>query len=194
MIETLTEFKHRWKKLNISDAALLVIDMQEYFLNENSHAYIPDSNHLIKNVSNTIAKFRENSRPVIHTYFAVKDGEKDSIINWWNDSVKDGTFESNIIKELSPENDEAVIRKPTYDSFYETGLDEILKSKNIKQVVIVGVVTNLCCETSARESFVRGYDTFIVTDGMASYSQEMHDASIRNLAYGFATPVLSRNI
>ena len=185
----ISDFRHRWKKLKIEDSALLVVDMQEYFLNEKSHAYIPDCKNIISNTKNLLDIFRRNNRPIVHTYFAVKDGENDPIINWWNDTVKDGSSESRIVKELSPKDDELIMRKPTYDAFYQTNLNNTLQSKNIKQIVIAGVLTNLCCETSAREAFVRGYDVFIATDCMTAYDRDMHEASIRNLAYGFATPL-----
>jgi len=52
--------------------------------------------------------------------------------------------------------------------------------------VVCGVMTHLCCETTAREAFVRGFEVFFPVDGTASYNQKFHEASLQNLAHGFA--------
>lgn len=54
-----------------------------------------------------------------------------------------------------------------------------------KEVIVSGVMTNLCCETTAREAFVRGFRVFFSTDATATSSAELHDATLKNLAYGF---------
>lgn len=56
----------------------------------------------------------------------------------------------------------------------------------VEEVIVIGVMTNLCCETTAREAFVRGYRVFFSTDATATVSGELHDAALMNLAYGFA--------
>lgn len=56
----------------------------------------------------------------------------------------------------------------------------------IKEVIVTGVMTNLCCETTAREAFVRGFRVFFSTDATATSLPELHDATLKNLAYGFA--------
>lgn len=193
-IDNLAEFKHRWKKLNLADSALIVIDMQRYFLDEDSHACVPEGKIITKNIGTLVEKYRGHDRPVIFTNFAVCKGEDDPIINWWNDTVEEGSRDSEIVEELKPRENELVIRKPTYDAFYKTELEEYLRERDIKQVVITGVLTNLCCETTAREAFVRGFDVFVVIDGMASYSEEMHVSSLKNLAYGFATPISTNDL
>jgi len=82
------------------------------------------------------------------------------------------------------------IEKHQYDAFYDTNLEEILNKKNISQLVICGVMTNICCETTARSAFVRGFEVFFTIDGTATYSEEHHMATLTNLSYGFAIPVL----
>ena len=55
-------------------------------------------------------------------------------------------------------------------------------------------MTNLCCETTARDAFVQDFKVFFLTDGTATASAEMHRASLTNLAYGFATLLSCRQL
>lgn len=64
----------------------------------------------------------------------------------------------------------------------------------VKEVIVTGVMTNLCCETTAREAFVKGFRVFFSTDATATSSLELHDASLKNMAYGFAYLVDSERI
>ncbi len=87
-----------------------------------------------------------------------------------------------------------LITKTQYDAFYKTGLKNLLKRHKIKQVVITGVMTNLCCETTARSAFIQGFEVFFVVDGTATQNELMHKATLLNLSYGFAIPMLSEDI
>jgi isochorismate hydrolase len=55
-------------------------------------------------------------------------------------------------------------------------------------------MTNLCCETTARDAFVNDFRVFFLSDGTATVGQEMHEASLRNLEYGFATLLMCEEI
>lgn len=64
---------------------------------------------------------------------------------------------------------------------HNTDLDTILRSNGIRTVVLTGVVTNVCVETTAREAFVRDYYVVLVKDGTAAYSQADHDMTLKNV-------------
>jgi isochorismate hydrolase len=55
-------------------------------------------------------------------------------------------------------------------------------------------MTHLCCETTARSAFVRGFEVFFTIDGTATYNQGFHLGTLVNLSHGFATPVLASEI
>ena len=63
---------------------------------------------------------------------------------------------------------------------------EACRSKEIRVIFITGVMTNCCCETTARDGFVRDYRVFFVSDATATTDKELHLASLKNLCYGFA--------
>ncbi len=75
-----------------------------------------------------------------------------------------------------------------------TSLEQELRSRGVEQVVVTGVMTHLCCETTARTAFVRGFEVFFCVDGTATYTEAFQRASLLNLAHGFALPVLCEEI
>ena len=171
-------------------SALLVIDMQTFFLSPDSHAFLPAAQAVIPNVRKLAQAFRVADRPVIFTRHALRDDEDPGIMGeWWADVIRDGDPISEIEPSLNPMSSEAIIRKTRYNAFFETELDEILRKRQVKKIVITGVMTHLCCETTAREAFTRDYEVYFVVDGTATQDEEFHISSIRNLAHGFATPV-----
>ena len=87
-----------------------------------------------------------------------------------------------------------IIQKERYDAFWKTPLDVFLKNEGVEQVIISGVMTHLCCETTARSAFMRDYKVFFTIDGTATYTEELHMASLLNLAHGFAKTILCMEI
>lgn len=83
--------------------------------------------------------------------------------------------------EVRPEPHDPIVTKHRYSAFYNTDLDTILRSNGIRTVVLTGVVTNVCVETSAREAFVRDYYVVVASDGTAAYQQDDHDMTLRNV-------------
>ncbi|HSQ86804.1 MAG TPA: isochorismatase family protein [Desulfobacterales bacterium] len=73
-----------------------------------------------------------------------------------------------------------------YSVFQGTDLEERLRSGEIEELIITGVMTNCCCETTARDAFVKDFRVFFVSDATATANDELHIASLKNLAYGFA--------
>jgi isochorismate hydrolase len=170
-------------------SALLIIDMQEYFLSPSSHAYIPSAGTILPGVKKLISIY---SRKKLTTIFTLHSNTKENarmMGEWWPKLLREGSPESRIPEELkSPEG--IIIEKNQYDAFYNTNLKQILKEKDISQVVICGVMTNICCETTARSAFVRGFEVFFPVDGTATYKEEHHMSSLVNLSYGCVIPVL----
>jgi isochorismate hydrolase len=190
----LSLIQKKQKTMCLARSALMVIDMQQYFLNEQSHAFIPTSSAILPNVQRTLALFRTEDRPVIFTYFALKKGEKDPIGDFWGHTVAEGSRNSAIIETLKPKAHEKIIRKTSYSSFYNTDLEEFLRSRGVQSLFITGVLTHLCCEEAAREAFARGFDVFFAADGTATFNEEMHLASLIQLSSGFVTPVFTKDV
>ncbi|PIR18266.1 MAG: hypothetical protein COV46_00845 [Deltaproteobacteria bacterium CG11_big_fil_rev_8_21_14_0_20_49_13] len=181
---------------DINNAVLLVIDMQRYFLEPSEHGYCPAGVAIIDNIKRLICHFRENKRPVIFTRHAHKDDGSDLGIlgRWWGDMPMDGTPEAELDERLGRKPDEVAITKNRYSAFFNTNLDKILKEQSACDVVITGVMTNLCCESTARDAFFRDYTVRFMADATGAPTEEMHLATLRNLAYGFACIFMMNDI
>ena len=109
------------------------------------------------------------------------------LAEWWNgDLIMDGTAEAELMPELERLPEDMVVGKNTYSAFRNTRLEEQLREMVVEEVIVTGVMTNLCCETTAREAFIRGFRVFSSTDALATSDLELHEATLKNLAYGFA--------
>lgn len=171
-------------KFNIKKAALLVIDLQDYFTDPRSHAYIAVSKVLIPKINKLIQKFHRAKRPVIFTRHIDVD-PANVMSRWWNDNINEANPLSRLNKKLLTKLGRIIV-KHQYDAFYKTGLEKILKAEGTEQVVITGVVSHLCCETTARSAFMRDFEVFFAEDATASYFKKHHNATIYNLSHGFA--------
>jgi len=105
---------------------------------------------------------------------------------WWEGKCLEGSPESEIHPELAPMPEEKIVLKHRYSAFYNTDLETVLRCLKIEDVVICGVMTNMCCESTARDAYYRDYRVFFPADGTGSISEQMHLASLLNLAFGFA--------
>ena len=104
---------------------------------------------------------------------------------WWSEIMT----ENHQLIGLHPDLDlkeEEIIDKNQYDAFYQSESAALLDASQIDQLVIGGVMTHLCCETTARAAFVQGYEVYFMVDGTATYNQKFHKATLQNLAHGFA--------
>jgi len=176
-------------------SALLVIDMQRYFLESDSHAFIPAAPEIVGNVTSILEAYRGRDLPVIFTRHAnTRGASAGSMERWWRDVLYEDDLLSQIAPALAPGPGEHVLRKSRYSAFVGTDLEGRLRSLGIERILITGVMTHLCCETTARDAFMRDFDVFIVIDGTASKSEDLHTSSLRTLADGFAIPVTTEEV
>jgi len=168
-----------------NNSALLILDMQRYFLSQSSHAYIASSPAIVPAVVNLAKLYIERDLTVICTRHINKVGYKGMMKKWWNQVITEPDEMSKLtpkIFELST----TVIVKSEYDAFHETELPDILSQLGIKDLIVTGVMTHLCVETTIRSAFVRGFQPFLPVDGTATYNKAHHSASLLNLSHGFA--------
>jgi isochorismate hydrolase len=170
-------------------AALLVLDLQEYFLSESSHAFVPSAPAILPGVQALISTFGVCRRPVIFTSHENTLDDARQMGTWWRDLLAPDSSAAHIAGGLDVSVGN-VLKKHQYDAFHETELKTLLLTQHISQVVITGVMTHLCCETTARSAFMHGFEVFFCVDGTATYTEEFHRSTLLNLAHGFAVPVL----
>lgn len=187
-LEAIAGFNTHRMQLNISKTGLLVIDLQKYFLNPQSSEYTPSGNVILPKIKYLIEVCRKTGIPVIYTRHAHHHTETDAGIMkwWWEGMCLENSPESLIADEIAPMPDERVIIKRRYSAFFNTDLETILRCMNIEDLIICGIMTNMCCESTARDAYYRDFRVFFLADATGSITEEMHLASLLNLAFGFA--------
>jgi ureidoacrylate peracid hydrolase len=100
-----------------------------------------------------------------------------------------GSWQGDFYDGISPRKHEPVVTKHRYGAFHNTDLETILSGHGIRTVVLTGVATNACVETTAREAFVRDYYVVFTADGTACYSEEAHEATLRTIDKYFGVVV-----
>ena len=89
-----------------------------------------------------------------------------------------GEYGHDIVDELKPIAGEPVVDKPGKGAFYATDLDTILKTRGIRKLIVCGVTTEVCVNTTVREANDRGYDAVVLSDCVGSYFPEFQRAAL----------------
>ncbi len=181
-------FNQHEMELNKERSALLVIDMQKFFLDPSSPTFTSGGLAIVPNLKMLVKEFRQANRPVIYTcHVHHPEGIDAGIMKWWWQGMCiEGTPESRVIDEIAPLPNEKIVYKRRYSAFYNTDLETVLRCLKIEDLVITGIMTNMCCESTARDAYFRDYRVFFLADGTGTIDEEMHLASLLNLAFGFA--------
>ena len=187
-LERIRPFNQHAMRLNAAASALLVVDMQQFFLDASSPTFACGGVAILPTVKRLLDAFRSAGRPVIFTKHVHHPADLDSGIMgwWWQGKCLEGSPESEIHPSLAPLPGEKVVLKHRYSAFYNTDLETVLRCLKVEDVVVTGTMTNMCCESTARDAYYRDYRVFFPADGTGSISEEMHLASLLNLAFGFA--------
>lgn len=185
-----------------SSSALVVVDLQNDFVREGAPQEVPDARVSLPRVAGLLEEVRSHGLPVFFTRYTA--GPDASHLGWfspecgpplrscWPGVLReyrdcDGLVEGHqVVAELEPRTGEVIVDKFGYGSFHNTILEDALRAAQVRQVWLVGTVTQICVEETAREGFRRGFEVVVVADGVSSFDPELHRASLRNLAAKFA--------
>jgi nicotinamidase-related amidase len=180
----------------ISDnAALIIVDVQTAFYDQSwGRRNNPEAE---ENIVKILDHWRSTSRPVIHIQHVSKTNENSLFY------IKKATHE---FKEmLQPLEGEPIIQKSVNSSFIGTDLESRLRSKGIDSVIIVGLTTNHCVETTTRMAGNLGFNTYLVSDATATFdrigpdgktylAEDIHQMTMVNLNEEFATIIETNSL
>ena len=149
-LERIAPFNTHTMTFDREKSALLVIDMQEFFLDPASPSFTCGGLAILPTLQRLIAAFRAAGRPVIYTRHVHHPGLIDAGILgwWWQGMCKEGTPESEVHHDLAPLPEEKVIFKHRYSAFYNTDLETILRCQGIQDLF----QKDLCVSASSRAS------------------------------------------
>lgn len=161
-------------------AALLIHDMQEYFLN-----FWPKNNHMINQVINHIIKLREfcyaSNIPVFYTAQPINQSKKDRALlnDMWGAGLNLKPEEGNIVACLTPRQNDIILTKWRYSAFHRTELEVSLQNLERDQIIICGVYAHIGCLTTATDAFMRDIKPFMVSDALADFTLEDHMMALK---------------
>lgn len=182
--------------------ALLVIDMQNDFVREGAIMEVPEARRQIPQIQKLIACCRELNVPVIYTMHALNPNlcplEVKKLPLLQREGMREGTGGIQIIDELAPLPNDIIIKKRRFSAFYNTELETVLKNirgwGQIDTVIICGTVTNVCCESTARDAFFRDYLVIFGSDVNSALDETSHNATLQNIEKFFGRVMESEAI
>lgn len=165
----------------MNDIALLIIDMQLGNFSEANPIYKGDE--LLAKVERLISKSRSAGIPIIYVQNIGSSGDPDEY----------GTSGWEIHPSIAPIRGDIVVQKKTPDSFHKTNLHQALESRGIKKLIIVGLQTEYCVDTTCRRAVTLDYNVILVSDAHSTWdtpilsAQQVIDHHNRVLGGWFAT-------
>lgn len=170
-------------QLDPARAALLVHDMQAYFLAPFEPGRAP-LEPLITNVVDLRNACAAASMPVIFSAQPGEQtrGERGLLWDLWGPGIATRPELSGLIDVCRPGRDDVMLRKRRYSAFHETELLALLRAHGRDQLVICGVYAHIGCLATAVEGFMLGIQPFVVADAIADFSLEDHRVALRQVA------------
>jgi ureidoacrylate peracid hydrolase len=187
---------YRFDRIDPQRTAHLVIDMQTGFLRP---GYMPlrGGLDLVDNINRLSRALRRAGGRVIYTRHTITDQGPAAIPDWQREAASVAAMAKifsptlpghavDVAMELEPA--DVCIDKHRYSALAKNAslLPELLAKLRVENVIITGLATNACCESTARDAFFLGYKTFFIEDATATHSDEEHNAALTTLAVAFA--------
>jgi nicotinamidase-related amidase len=158
------------QKRNMENTALLIIDVQnDYF--KGGAMTLSGAEEAAKKAQQVLEFFRKNNLPVVHIkHLATNEGA-----TFFLPDTKGAEINSSV----APKNEEKIIIKHYPNSFRETDLLEYLQSKGIKNLVITGMMTDVCVESTTRAAFDFGFNNLIIGDATATRDRDLNGKVVK---------------
>ncbi|MBI4488635.1 MAG: cysteine hydrolase [Deltaproteobacteria bacterium] len=186
-------------------ACLLVVDVQNDFVSSRgSSALRGDDVGAAEAMVPRLIRFIEEARRVSLPIIYIKTTHSE-----WTDTpawvyrksqekalktCREGSWGAEFYDGISPLPDERVVTKHRYSAFINTDLNTVLKAKGIESVLVTGVATNVCVETTARDAYMFDYYVTMVEDCAAAYDAKLHETTLENIRRHFGLVATSRDI
>lgn len=139
---------------------------------------------IIQPLKKLVEAARKQGVPVVYSNDAHYKNDFEVVHKWGGHAIK-GTPGAEVIPELQPKEQDFIVEKRTYSSFYETGLDSLLRSlykeEGTKTVILGGLHTNICVRHTSADAFFRGYKILIAKDGVEAFTEEAHASGLAYL-------------
>lgn len=190
--------------LNPEHTAFMIIDVQNDFCHEDGAQAklgkdVTGAQKAVPVMEDLMAEARLRGIPIIYVYTTHSDTSSSKA--WVNrpngrsrlSVVREGTWGAEYYR-VSPQEGDIVVEKHRYSAFIRTVLEEKLRQLGIKSLILTGVATNVCVESTARHGFMLDFNITMVRDGCAAYVTELEEATYRNIQTNFGLVLDSKDI
>ncbi len=181
--------------------ALIIIDMQNGFCHEDGFMNKigldwTTSRDAIGPVKQLAAAARAADLPVFYTRYTLNPDYSDAgliteifpeIIEA-KGMVRD-TWDAEIVDDLAPQPGDRVVDKTRYSAFYDTDLEQQLRDLKTEALIVCGVTTNVCVESTVRDAFFRDIRVIVPSDATAAVTPELHEGALEDFRYSFGPVV-----
>lgn len=181
----------------LASSALVLIDLQRAFVEPGRRTSLPGAGDACATACVLLESFRSARRPVVFTRHAHRHPPaRGGMGSWWKSFVRVGDPASELCRELAPQvrSGDLVLRKEHYSAFRHTRLESWLRKAGVSTLVLAGVMTHICVDTTARDAFMRGFDVVIAADACASNSVWLHLTSLLGLSDAVASVVPAQDL
>src|SRR6516162_5242983 len=177
--------------------ALIDVDLQNCFVDGYPFS-APDGPAVLDRINRLAAVCRAAGILVIHTSHVLRpDGSNIGVLGELAPPVRAGIINKGaqsaaLHERLVVDPRDILLDKPRFGAFYGTDLELILRARGIDTVIIAGIATNVCCETTAREAAVRDFRVLFLSDGTTTFgiggtsAAELQKATLATLGFLFA--------
>lgn len=160
--------------------ALLVIDMLKDFIEEGGALYCGESSRaIIPFVKSKIEEFRKDKNPVI--FIMDSHAKDDPEFKLFGRHCVGGTEGARLGGGIQSSDKDFVVKKTTYDGYYNSNLGEVLEKNKIDEAYLVGVCTSICVMETAGSLAKRSYKITIYKDGVADFDKEAHEFALKRM-------------
>ena len=160
--------------------ALIVGDMQNDFVKEGGTLVVPGAEGTIQPIRALLDLARGSGMKVVFTQDTHSDGDPEWEI--WGEHCREGSWGWQVVDELAPREDEAIVRKPRYDAFYGTQLEHMLRQWGVDTLIICGTVANICVFYTAAGAAMRWFNVVVPKDCISSFNDFDMEASLSQTA------------
>ncbi len=156
--------------------AVLIVDMLNDFTLDDAPLRVEENRVIIPNIRRLAEDKRKIGVPIVYVCDAHTRNDKEFDI-WPKHCVK-GTKGAQVVDELKPQQGDFIVEKTTYDGFYNTVLDELLRGLDIDKLIITGCVSDICILHTASSAVLRGYDVEIPLNCISSLNENSRQCAI----------------
>ena len=186
-------------RLERAKTAMIVVDMQNGFLDdEGSMAQmgmdITEPKKTVVPVCRLVDACHSADVPIIFTRAVHRADLKDAglllarrPIHKVIDSLVAGTWDMELVPSMDARPDDYILDKNRYSAFYNTNLEVILRGLAVDTLIICGVTTEICVESTVRDAYFRDFKVLVPEDAVAAMDVARHEGTLLTIKYGFGT-------